>query len=65
MIREAVKKAHADAQAILQEAEARQKELVGQKSQEAKKAVDQLKASAAQRSGSAVKAILAIASGMD
>ena len=65
LIREAVKKAQSDAQALIEAAEAKQKELVNQKSEETKKAVEELKKAAAPKSAEAVKAILAIASGED
>ena len=56
-------KAEADADAMLKEAEAKQKELVDQKSRETVKAVEDLKAAAEAKSKEAVRAILDIISG--
>ena len=65
LIREAVKKAQSDTQTILREAEAKQKELIDQKSEKTKKAVEKLREAAAPKCDAAVKAVLALASGQD
>ena len=63
MGREAIARAQADAEAMLKEAEAKQKELVDQKSRETVKAVEDLKTAAGAKSKEAVRAILDIISG--
>lgn len=63
LVRDALAKAQADAEAMLKEAEVKQKELVEQKSRETVKAVEDLKAAAEEKSGEAVRAILDIVSG--
>ena len=63
LVRDTLAKAEADADAMLKEAEAKQKELVDQKSRETVKAVEDLKAAAEAKSKEAVMAILDIISG--
>ncbi len=63
LIRDAVKAANSNAQKLLEEAEAKQKELIDLKSAETMKAVEDLKKSAASKSAEAVQVILKLASG--
>ncbi len=63
LVRDTIARAQADAEAMLKEAEAKQKELVDQKSRETVKAVEDLKTAAGAKSKEAVRAILDIISG--
>ena len=63
LVRDVLAKAQADAEALLKAAEAKQQELIDQKSKETVKAVEDLKAAAEAKSADAVRAILDIVRG--
>ena len=63
LVRDALSKAQADAQAMLEDAQAKQKELIDQKSRETTAAAQNLKTAAGAKSKEAVRAILDIVSG--
>ena len=63
LVRDVLAQAQADAEAHLKAAEAKQQELIDQKSKETVKAVEDLKAAAEAKSADAVRAILDIVRG--